>query len=490
MKPAPPAPSAATGPSPEQVWLWGRTALVAALVAALGMTLATAWWVQEWVLALPAVVVAVPALVWVYRRPTLNFVLVVAGFVFIARSEDGLQFQEVLYGLYYISFLVGWYGQRLLYGERIVFTRTDRVVAFLLPAGLVSGIVLGALFGAAVGDIRGDALGFGMLAFYFPAKEYCRTQRYGPEVLVALTAWVGLYVAVGNFLLFREILLAATQAWEVADARPGYNALQLMVPSLGALALLISVRGTTMRAWAMRAGLLGVFGLCFSALILIKYRGFWVGFAFGVALLFLFLRGRSRWRLVQLIGVGGGTVVALAFVFFGDLATLIFSGTLDRLATLSDAATSDVSLINRFVESRAIWEKIRVNPVLGYGFGVEYDYFTLIHLGTMVRFHVHNGYVGLWYKLGAWGTVLGFAYLGLAAWAGLRAYWSRTLPTLHGVYALVAAVSLLALAPTIGSENPFFAQDQMFTIALMAALAVGLRQRYAREVAGVPAPQP
>jgi hypothetical protein len=224
--------------------------------------------------------------------------------------------------------------------------------------------------------------------------------------------------------------------------------------------------------------LLSVFILCFSALILIKYRGFWVGFLFGAGVFFLLLRGRARWRFAWFGVMGTAALTALVVAFFGDIAVLIFSGIIDRFATLGSATAKDVSLINRFRESAVVWELVARNPILGYGFGVDYQYFTLIGHFTTERSHVHNGYVGLWYKLGAWGMTLGFLYLGMAAWCGFRVYVEQAIPLLLRVSGLFATVCLIALLPTIGSENPFFALDQMYTIALLAGLASGLYQRY------------
>jgi O-antigen ligase len=166
-----------------------------------------------------------------------------------------------------------------------------------------------------------------------------------------------------------------------------------------------------------------------------------------------------------------------AFFLFADAAALLLEGFVNRLVTLRTAATDDISLVNRFVEASAAWEKIQVNPLLGYGFGTQYTYFSLISFGTFMPSHVHNGYVGLWYKLGLWAIVAVALVWMRSAWWGLRVYRFRA-PELHRLMGLVTVVSLLAMVPSVSTESPWFQVNQMFTFAVLAGAASGLRQRH------------
>lgn len=461
------------GPSAEAVLRYGHALLWSGLAATMALALAVAWFAPDLVILVPLGLLALIGGWVLFQRPAVNLSVLLAGFAVTLNYDEGVQLQEALYGLYYYAFVGYWYGSRMLRGERFVLTPVDRAVALVAVLGLVAGIGLGVLFGGNLSLIRGEATAFAMLGLYFPVKELCRQERYGPEILLAVLLWIGLFLAVRHFLNFRAIILAATEAWHVADARPGLNEMQLLVPSLFALVLLIHER-----TWLRRLLLLGAFLLLVGALVLTKARGYWIDFAFGAVVLTMLLRGRHRWRLIFLM-VGGMTGVAvLAFVLFGPLAELIVSGTARRFASLGTAFTEDRSLVNRFIETRAVWDGIKQNPLLGYGFGTTFSYFDINYLTTRTKAFIHNGYIALWFKIGLGGMLLMlFAWAG-ATWQGLKAYWDQRVPLRHRLFALSAGLSLIAITPSAGTSNPFILMDQVYTFTLQLAFAAGIYQRY------------
>lgn len=451
----------------------GQALLRAGLAAGLALTLLLAWQTPELVAVIPLGLVAVLTLGWLFRYPFANLTVLLAGFVLVLNSRTGLQILEVVYGLYLYAFLFHWYGERLLRSEQFVLTSLDRIAALLLIFGLGGGIVLGLLFGAPLDGLRGEALAFSMLGLYFPVKEICRRERHGAAVLVAVTVWVGLFVALRNLLNFREIILAATQAWQVADARPGLNEMQLLIPLLAVLVLLLQMHGGL-----RRFGLLVLFLILAGALVMTKARGYWIDFLFGFGILFLLLQGKDRWRLLTLSLIGSIATIAVTLIFFGSVADLVFSGAINRFSTLGTALSDDVSLLNRFNETSAVWARIQYNPIVGYGFGTEFSYYDWVYRYTRTTSFMHNGYTALWFKQGVWGLALMLLFWGGAAWQGIKVYRNKTLPQLHRVLALGAAVTLIAIIPSAGTSNPFILSEQVYTLALQLGLACGLYQRY------------
>lgn len=460
-------------PSAEAILRYGDVLLWAGLVTSLLLTLAVTWWAPAYA---PMVPLALASLIvgWLlFQRPALNLVVLLVGFALVLDNDEGIQVEELLYGLYYYIFILYWYGRRFLRREPFIHTRTDCALALFGGGGLVAGIALGLLFGAPLSLIRWEATAFAMLSAYFPVKELCRQERYGPESILAVFFWLGLFAAVRNLLNFREIIMFATEAWQVSDARPGLNDMQLMIPGLASLVLLVNER-----TWPRRLLLLGAFLLFTGSLVLAKSRGFWINFAFGVFLLLFLLRGRYRWRLIFLLVGGSAVLITLVLTFFGPLAELIFAGTVKRFGTLETALTQDESLVNRFIESSAVWEGIRQNPVLGHGFGTTFTYFDILHLATLTKAFIHNGYIGLWFKFGLGGMMLLLFSWASSAWQGLKVYWMQTIPARHRTYALIASLNLISLAPSFGTSNPFMLMDQVLMFTLLLAFAAGLYQRY------------
>lgn len=468
-------------PSAGAVLRLGQAFLWLSLGLGVLLPLAVAWKAPAYTPLVPLGLVALIGVWFLFQRPVLNLTVLLAGFITTLNYDPGIQLQEVLYGLYYYAFVFYWYGDRLLKGERFVHTHVDRAIAFVIVFGLVMGVGLGVLFDGLPTMIRGEATAFAMLGFYFPVKELCRHERYGPEIVLVTFFWVGLFIAVRNFINFREIILAATEAWQVADARPGLNEMHLLIPCLFALVLLIY-----QRSWLRRIGAAVAFVVLVSALVLTKSRGYWIDLAFGISVLTILLRGRYRWRLILTMVGGAGSILLLAYLFFGPLFDLVLSGTINRFGTLSTALAEDRSLVNRMIESEAIWEGIKRNPILGYGFGTTITYFDLNFLTTRTKSFMHNGYIALWFKQGPITLlVILFAWFGTIR-QGLKLYWDQRAPQRHRILALGAALTLIAIIPSVSTSNPFIVIDQVYAFALQLSLTAGLYQRYAHESSARP----
>jgi O-antigen ligase len=146
-------------------------------------------------------------------------------------------------------------------------------------------------------------------------------------------------------------------------------------------------------------------------------RAVWAGFAVG-ALALLILKPRTRHSvvlpfaiMVTLVSVG----VAGLFVAKPRAADAI----VERVLSVSDEGRRGSSLGFRLEENQQAMQALRASPLVGVGMGGEYKrvYRQLSTAGsfdTEVAF-IHNGYLSLWLKLGAFGLALPAALL-IAGW--------------------------------------------------------------------------
>lgn len=386
----------------------------------------------------------------------------------IVDYEEGLQVEEIFYGLYYLAFLLHWYITRLFfYKDSILETASEKALALFLVLMTLSGLV-GLLFDAEPGAALAEWISLSMFAFYFPVKEACTRYRRGIQVVIAVIIWIGLFVAIRNLLNYQEVLLGATQAWQVAKGRVNANDILLMVSSLVTLVLLILAERTRTNLL-----LLALFLFFFGSLVLTQSRGYWLAFALGALVLFAFVEGRYRKRLFMLGTIGVLGVVPLGLLLLDDYFMLVLGGLLDRFASLQSATTNDISLVNRFLESRTAWTWIERNPILGYGLGARFQYFDLIYQHTRDTTFIHNGYLALWFKFGLWGVVLVmFFWLG-TVWRGLQAVKSARVASWPRRAALGATICLVALMLSALTSNPFHQNDPPFIIALLTGLIAG-----------------
>lgn len=413
------------------------------------------------------------ALTGMMRTESDRMVLLFFGATAVITSQQGLQLYEIVYGLYFLPYLGWWYLSRfVLYRRPAGGLLMDRVALVLLVLGLGLGTVLGVLHGASLSGIREDLTGFGMLAFFFPIREFVARHKHGPEIIVALICWLSVYVSVRTFLNFRAIILSATHAWQIADARPGYNALQLT----SAIPLSASLFMVTKKK-VVRGALLAVFAISLSSLILIRYRGFWVA-CIASLVLFVFLLPRvARRRLLMTTAFGTGALVLGLSLVFGDFAVSIIESVISRFSTLSNALTSDISLINRFVEADAALSSMGTSAFTGVGLGTKYSYFSLVYRSTLDWAFIHSGYVSILYKLGLWGTLLTLALWVHAAWSGCVVCRRIPNPT-HAAIGLAAGVVLAGMVFSVMTEGPWFQPNQMFGFAALCGLISGIRERH------------
>lgn len=459
--------------TPHAFWVWGRTLLAAGLAFGLLLVLLIAR-TGSYTLGLffAAALVAAPAVVYLFKRPTLNLFVVLVGFVVIADNEAGFQFREILYALYLYSLLAHWYALRLFfYRESFLQTPQDKAL-FVFLVLLPCTIPLTILFNGSLVGAASEAFSLSLLALYFPLKEACARYRHGPRTLLLIVVCIGMLVAMRNLLNYQQMLSNVTQAWQVATGRVVTNDNLLMVCSLFSLTLLIFAR----RRWSFGL-LLGCFLVCFGGLLLTQSRGYWLAFLLGAVAMFVLVEARYRKRMLLLGGLGLVALVGIGLAFFAAYMDVLLGGLLDRFASVGSAATSDVSLINRFREARTAMSYVVKNPVLGYGMGVPYTFYDIAHQATDFDALVHNGYVGLWYKFGLWGLGLMLFFWAGTIWRGVQAFLTKQGSSWMRLCGLAGALSLIAFTLSTITSNPFFLKDSLFIFSVAAGLAGGAYER-------------
>jgi O-antigen ligase len=307
---------------------------------------------------------------------------------------------------------------------------------------------------------------------YFPIKETVRKHEIGGAFIALATIGLGLYAVARNGLLMQQALANADQVWKIADVRYNYGETFLAAALLITLGFLSVARNR--RTQVM---LVGAMGLLVAGLLLTKSRAFWVATCLGFVVAAYLLRPVERKRLLALATVGALSFVVIATLVFGDYVALLLSGIVRRFSTLATATTSDVSLVNRFVETSAVMDRVWRNPILGYGWGAPIAYYSIVQIATVQVAFVHNGYAALWLKVGVWG--LG---LMLAVWAGAlvgarQAARALTLTAAQRAIAAGAGGTLITFSVAALTSNPFTIPDQLLAVTLVLGMLHGLAQR-------------
>ena len=445
-------------------WLAGG--LLAGLAAVLAVALGSpfAW-------AVPAVVVAGLAIA-VVRPDGLGWLgIVLALQVFQLGGERGTAALEVVAGLALVAYIGAWYALAIVGRRRVVTSLFDVAAVTWGTVGLGVAAVLGLMFGADAYDFRADVLATIPFLLYLPVKEACVRYDRGPLVVAGVLLLLALTATLQNGLGFYRVITGASQWYQIADARfiVGETAMTAGV-------MLCLAGAATIPSARARLGTIVLAGVFISGLVLTKSRGFWVSNVFGIGVMVLLAPPAVRRRILVYGTVGLAMVVVLTLLFFAEQVSLIVAGTLHRLLTLA-GATSDISLLNRFAESAATWEMIRVNPILGYGWGVQVSYYSILGHVTQHWAFLHNGYLAVWLKTGLWGLAMILAVWGGAIARGVRAARDVRLSATTRAAGLGAAATMIAFTPAAASSNPFSILDQMLVVTLVLALGHGVGTR-------------
>lgn len=462
--------------TPDQFWTGSSAALYLLLGLGMLIILLSVYKLQLMLFVASAALLGLLVFLALGRSELLLLCSILAGFIAQARYEQGIQIEEALYGLVYMGYLGYWYVSRIFfYRDRILRSWPDwGIFLFLLYA--TASLSLTPFLGGDMQAAISQWLSISMLAFYFPIREICLRPvgQNAPKYILSSMGLVAGFIALRNFLDYRRGFQEAQNLWEIAAGRVVMNEHVLMMAGLVSLTfLLFSQRKSHTVA-------LGSLFVVFSTAVVVgQSRALWVSYALGFGILFLLVNRAKRIQIIAVATLWLCTVLLVGFLVFEDFFNLILAGLLDRFFSLQTAATQDVSLINRFLEAKAAWESIKVNPIVGYGFGVPFSYYSLVFEFTRYSSFIHNGYVGVLYRHGVIGFVLLFGFYFGSIWMSLRAVLHRNVSRSNYVLAAAALACLGAESLVANTQNPFATSDYTLIIAVMAALGSAAWERTA-----------
>lgn len=462
--------------SPLKIYRAGNALIVAGLILGLGLTFALASTGSvPYLIALPAAVLGVIAVGILLAYPFLNLMIAILGFVLIASNEAGFQVIEIAYAAYLFAFLLTWFLRHAISGSSEILTeKTDMALALflgLLPATLILTYFFHGDFLVAFSEL----ISLSMLLVYFPVKHTVVHHRIGPRLMLTTVVIMSVVIAIVNSFEYASDLSNATHLSHISGSRVVVNDALLTIGSLMSLTLLVYARTPISLLFSASA-----VAFTFAGLIMTQARGAWLAFMLGMFVLFLIVRTRERIKILTTGTIIGVLIIAIGYVLIGPFLNVILEGIVERFGTIATSFTQDLSLVNRFRETQAVFEKIIMNPLIGYGPGVSYVFYDIVHQSTDTDSFVHNGYIGLWYKYGLWGLGLVLYFWYSTVKLGLRAFRNEATDYWTRLAGLAGAIPLVALTITTLVGNPFFLKNQLFIIAIAAGLAVGAGERSSR----------
>jgi len=447
---------------------FGTSVLGLCLIFGLSIVFWVVWAAPDLALFLPIVLVGAIGLVILFQFPLLNLCLVLSSFVIIAGFEKGFQITEILYGLYYLGFLGHWYFTRIVLYREAVFRRLEErtLVIFFVLVSLSFPLTI--LFNGSFKGFVSEWLSISFLGLYFPIREAIERNRRGLVAVLGVVVLVGMFVLIRNVLNFQAVISSAEYAYEVARGRAITNESLLIVPAIMCLVFMIF-----QNRWIPRLAFAALFLAFFAGVLVTQSRGYWLAFLLAAGIILLVVPRRRKLILTVSVVLTIAGVVAIGIAVFGNVILLVGYGIAERFLSIITATTSDISLVNRFAEAVGVWEYVKLNPVLGYGMGVEYRVHDIIIDATVVKTFIHNGYIALWYKFGIWGVGMMFFFLGSVIRRAYLVFKTKNLESTVRLGGLVVVASFTAFSMSALTSNPVYINDAMFIMSVLAGIGAG-----------------
>ena len=411
------------------------------------------------VVAGPALVAAGIALLW--RRMDMGVVLLLLSSVLYLADEEGLGLPELIYFSYTLLIVALTFGSDLLRGSLKAPTTLDKL-ALLIIVLIPYAVVLGLFNGGGKTAIGEATTYFGFLG-YFAYRKFMDRPEFRKFLFAAMVLILA-YVAIRNIFNYREIILAAQMSWQAQNARASSNEVLLLAGAFSSMVWVVQSRKLAYKILGV-----GAFSIFLFDIIITQSRGYWLAFAFGA---FMIWWAGNRKIKIQIASIAAAMILvglSVGYLFFNDVFNVVLEGLGRRLSTLGSGEL-DISLKQRVEESITVFERMVVNPITGYGFGVKFPRVSYIDQIYIHYSYVHNGYLAAWYKFGLFGLV---AMISLALIIARRAY-----QIYQGNQAQVVKVIALSIVGLISgmllvniTSPQFFSFDSMLLFALMGVFA-------------------
>lgn len=323
--------------------------------------------------------------------------------VFVVYNYEGLDPGEVLYYLLWASSVGFVLIPLMLTGSIKAETTLDRLY-ILFMVFMVMGVVNGVLFSGSASRPLQEALYFySGIIFYFLYRRYFDQERFRIGLAISF-GFIFVYVLLRTYLSYRSALLMAVEEWELNFVRGAGNENVLLFGTIFCLAALLSAKSF----WIKAVLLLGLL-LSIGAVIVTLTRSLWVVTILASGIIFLVSEKPVKRRFLLYSGFAFGVAGILAVIYW-EFTLFIVEILVFRFTSIGDGL-QDLSLLNRFYEMQHVWERIKENPISGWGFGTEYSRYEILRgRATDMVSYIHNGYLALWFKMGIFGLMTMIAY--------------------------------------------------------------------------------
>ena len=413
-------------------------------------------------------IIAILYLYYSFKNSFFGLCNIILLHIFILKQSEAITFVEVFFGLYFLVVISGWFFKKIfLKGERILVDNIDYYL-FIFLLICVSSIIPAILFNVSLLKWFRELIPLLTYVLFFLVVDLVKEKKQF-KIIALCFLLLSLYVAVHNLILYKKSVSSAIQFWQVVASRVTYN--EPLFFTIITVAVCILIFSKSLRTKLLMGGIISFFSI---ALIVTFSRGYWIATLLSVLVVFFIISIRMK---LKIIGYSAALVLIgllIIIFFFGNLGTFIINAIEERFETLGEIRT-DISFLNRLVESKAVLSFIKLNPIIGYGLGKTYIFRPLIPR-EMPTWYVHNGYLYLVFKVGMIGLFFIMAFFLRVIYNGYLVYRGEK-DSFYKALTLGIISLFIAMIPLSVSSPQFHAKDSALIIAFGAGIIEAIKRR-------------
>lgn len=296
--------------------------------------------------------------------------------------------------------------------------------------------------------------------FYSPILLYAGIvallrKPVGPKPVVVAMALVVGFVALHSLIMYRQALVRVVEEWQFNFVRATGNENVLLLGAMASLAGIVVMSG-----WRWKLPFIAFAALTWAALYLTYTRSLWGAAIVGSGMMFLMFQDRNKWWLMAQLGLSVVLLLSIGAALYPEAVGLVWKVTLARFEGFQGSAI-DLSLEERIHETKAVWNAILANPIVGHGLSTPYLHYDILK-GYSSSFiaYIHNGYLAAWYTFGLFGLLAILWYVGAVFGSALRQRMDEQLMNRVIAYATIGYISgamvMNIAAPVFSSFEGWF----------------------------------
>jgi O-antigen ligase len=307
-------------------------------------------------------------------------------------KSESISIVEVVFAFYIFVPLGVWFIKKIFIRKEILFKGTGDYLFLIFYIICLFSIIITKINDFETLPWFKETTVFSGYLLYFPLRDYFKKTDDGLKKVLISFGILSFITALYNLYKYRSKVALATQFFQVWANRVGATEQIFMFCILIIISIIFLVKSKKTQLL-----LLSSLGLFFISLVLSFTRSY-LGFTFlGIFFIWFFFKKKEKIKLTYWTLIFSVVSIGAMLLLFDNMAKFIFQAVVGRFFEMKGR---DISIIQRFIETKAIIANIFQSPIIGWGLGAKFRRYDLFYETHILSDYAHNAFLYLWYKLG------------------------------------------------------------------------------------------